>query len=135
MQARVILTVNCGSSSVRLDLFEGERRIATERFDGSDPAPALERFAGEREATAVAHRVVHGGRLEHTVRIDEAIERQLEEAMKLAPLHNAPALAGIRASRRLLGPVVPQFAVLDTAFFARLPEAARTYAVPRKLSL
>src|SRR5205814_9133990 len=47
------------------------------------------------------------------------------------PLHNAPALAALDAARRAL-PHVPHVAVFDTAFHATLPEAAATYAVPRR---
>jgi acetate kinase len=49
--------------------------------------------------------------------------------MVVAPLHNGPALDGIRAAREAL-PGVPHVACFDTAFHATLPEAARTYAVP-----
>ncbi len=49
---------------------------------------------------------------------------------RLAPLHNAPSLDVIDAVSQAM-PHVPQFASFDTAFHATLPEAARTYAVPR----
>src|SRR5262249_24098646 len=49
----------------------------------------------------------------------------------IAPLHNEPALEGIEAAERAL-PGVPQVAVFDTAFHATIPDAAATYAVPRR---
>ncbi len=50
----------------------------------------------------------------------------------LAPLHNPGAVAGIEAARAQFD--VPHVAVFDTAFFATLPPAAATYAIPRELA-
>jgi acetate kinase len=83
------------------------------------------------EIEAVGHRVVHGG--EHftrSVRIDDAVLRQLDHTIELAPLHNPHNLSGIRATRAALGPGVPQVAVFDTAFHHTLPERAFLYALP-----
>jgi acetate kinase len=86
------------------------------------------------DVVAVGHRVVHGGeRFSEPTRIDEEVERAIDELSALAPLHNPPALAGIRAATRLL-PGTPGVAVFDTAFFSSLPEAARTYAIPADLA-
>ncbi len=77
------------------------------------------------------HRVVHGG--EHTrdsTLIDEAVVEVIAANAELAPLHNPPNLAGIRAARGAL-PKTPQVAVFDTAFLATLPPHAFRYAVPR----
>jgi acetate kinase len=133
----VILTVNCGSSSVRLDAFAGDppARVASGRSEGSDaraPLPAFLARCGQ-PVEVVAHRIVHGGELSETTRIDDATERAIEALSSLAPLHNAPALAGIRAARERL-PDAAHFAVFDTAFFARLPVASRTYALPLDLA-
>jgi acetate kinase len=58
----------------------------------------------------------------------------IEELETLAPLHNAPSLAGIRAARAALGPDVPMVAVFDTAFHATIPEHASRYAIPHELA-
>jgi acetate kinase len=82
---------------------------------------------------AVAHRVVHGGiRFHEPVVIDDAVERELEAAVELAPLHNAPALAAIRRARRAL-PDLPHVAVFDSAFHATIPAEAATYALPEQV--
>ena len=79
---------------------------------------------------AVAHRVVHGGtRFREPVLIDDSVELQLEGAVELAPLHNAPALAAIRRARKVL-PDLPHVAVFDSAFHATIPDEAATYALP-----
>lgn len=85
---------------------------------------------------AIGHRVVHGGeRFSRPVLVDPAVVTELEALEKLAPLHNAPSLAGIRACRDLLGPTMPMVAVFDTTFHATLPEGAYRYAIPYELSV
>jgi acetate kinase len=84
--------------------------------------------------TAVAHRVVHGGaKLVRPTLIDDRSLPEIEQLSELAPLHNPPAVAAIRIARSLL-PDLPHVAVFDTAFHSTLPEAAREYALPRRLS-
>ena len=83
---------------------------------------------------AVGHRVVHGGpSFFDPVRIDGAVVAEIADLVPLAPLHNPAALAGIEAARSRFA-TVPHVAVFDTAFFATLPPAAATYALPRTLA-
>jgi acetate kinase len=80
--------------------------------------------------SAVGHRVVHGGeRFTAPALITVEVIAQIEECSSLAPLHNPPALAGIREAQRIL-PHTPQVAVFDTAFHATMPQKARVYALP-----
>jgi acetate kinase len=84
---------------------------------------------------AVGHRVVHGGdRFMEPVVIDEAIMSVLEELTELAPLHNGPALAAIRAAHEAFGSDVPMVATFDTAFHRTMPERAARYAIPAELA-
>jgi acetate kinase len=85
------------------------------------------------DVAAVAHRVVHGGmRFREPVVIDDAVVRELEAAVELAPLHNAPALAAIEQARQAL-PDLPHVAVFDSAFHATIPAEASTYALPKRM--
>jgi acetate kinase len=78
---------------------------------------------------AVGHRIVHGGsRFRPPVVVDDGVVSALASLGALAPLHNGPALAALRATRAALA--VPQVAVFDTAFHEHLPEHAARYAVP-----
>ena len=139
----VVLTVNTGSSSVRLAAFAPEggslSLLASGHFPGewSNPAAMLHAFLtghGIEAVTAVAPRIVHGGaRLTAPCRIDAEVEAEIGRLVPLAPLHNPRALEWIRASRVLAGAEATQVAVFDTAFYAALPEAAATYALPRAL--
>lgn len=140
-----ILTLNTGSSSVRLAAFgrgaDGTlTRLAGEHytFDRQRPEQVLRRFLEQHApggVAAAAHRVVHGGaQLQQPTAIDAGVEAEIERLIPLAPLHNPVALAWIRAARAVLGEDVPQVAVFDTAFYAGLPEAARAYAIPARLA-
>ena len=92
--------------------------------------PSLE----ERPPVAVGHRVVHGGaRFFAPTRIDDDVERQIDELAVLAPLHNPANLAGIRAAKAVFTDV-PHVAVFDTAFHQTLPPAAYTYAIDAALA-
>jgi acetate kinase len=78
----------------------------------------------------VGHRVVHGGeKFTHSVQINEEVTAAIKEMATLAPLHNNPNLAGIRAAQELLKEV-PQVAIFDTAFHQTMPEAAYMYPLP-----
>jgi acetate kinase len=84
------------------------------------------------EADAVGHRVVHGGaRFVQPVRIDDEVIAAIEQLRALAPLHNEPALRAIREAQAALSDI-PHVAVFDTAFHSTIPEAAATYAVPKR---
>lgn len=90
-----------------------------------------------RAVTAVGHRVVHGGEeFSAPVQLTEAVINAIELLNPLAPLHNPPALQVIRASQAFFASQIfstdapPHIAVFDTAFFHRLPDHARYYAVP-----
>src|SRR3954451_2243960 len=143
----MILTVNAGSSSVRLAVFTHDGSISTEvaseRFDLSSPSPddpqavLLGFMEGHGLDTfgVAAHRVVHGGRnLTESRIIDDQVEQEIDRLAPLAPLHNPVSLRWIRATRKTLGAGVPQVAVFDTAFFKALPKTARTYAIPLELA-
>ena len=82
---------------------------------------------------AIGHRIVHGGpKVRAHCLIDEGVERDLDAATVLAPLHAPAALAIIRLARKAW-PGVPQAACLDTAFHAGMPAIARTLPVARTL--
>ena len=140
-----VLTVNAGSSTIRLDLFDCSEapplnHVSHVVHAGSDtrtPAQLLQlclQDAGERAPDLIAHRVVHGGPwLSGSCRIDAAVEAKIAEAAQLAPLHNPMALAWIRACRAQFGAGTPQIACFDTAEFAEIPAIAREYPLPAAL--
>jgi acetate kinase len=113
--AVLILTVNAGSTSLKLHLVDGDSAHSVDGFERAD---------------AVGHRVVHGGpRFVSPVLVDDAVEQAIDDLSEIAPLHNAPALAAIREARAAL-PDVPHVATFDTTFHATIPTEAATYAIP-----
>lgn len=85
------------------------------------------------ELVGIGHRVVHGGeRFTGSVVINDDVLRHIEACSRLAPLHNPPALLGIRACSRIFKDT-PQVAVFDTAFHHTIPPKAFMYAIPKTL--
>lgn len=141
---RQILALNAGSGSLRVSLFDWttEQQLADEYLDWTQPtseapvhnhAEALNELLQRVDmegVIAVGHRVVHGGSAyQEGVRVDAAVEAEIDRLGVLAPLHNAAALAGMHAVKRVL-PDVPAVAVFDTAFHRTLPPHAYMYALP-----
>ncbi len=150
--SRTVLVVNSGSSSLKYAVVEPDSGTMVadgivERIgDGpvADHAAALqvafEQLAASGQPldtlglVAVGHRVVHGGPdLYEPTMVNDALIAKLEELAPLAPLHNPPAVLGIRVAREALS-ALPHIAVFDTAFFHDLPPAAATYAIDRDVA-
>jgi acetate kinase len=95
----------------------------------------LEQSVGsDLKIDAAAHRIVHGGpHLFGPALLDSSVEKTLEEATELAPLHNPAALMAIATVKERL-PGLPQIVLTDTAFHRDLPDYARTYALPKALT-
>jgi len=166
-----VLVLNCGSSSLKYQLFETQTEATMaagliERIgeaesragvhhrpkdkdrvdyeadikDHTTAAREMTRLLTEGEGSvlesldeiaAVGHRVVHGGEdFSSSVLIDNDVIACIDRNSALAPLHNPPNLAGIRACLAVL-PDKPQVAVFDTAFHQTMPKHAYLYAVPR----
>ena len=131
-----ILTVNAGSSSLKLRVLGPGDELLREReseFGGESGELRSELeaiLAAGPPVDAAGHRVVHGGPdfTAPTV-LDPGVEAELERLADLAPLHNPPAVAAMRALESLR-PRLPTVACFDTAFHAGMPAAASTYAVP-----
>ncbi|TLY64150.1 MAG: acetate/propionate family kinase, partial [Gammaproteobacteria bacterium] len=140
-----LLTVNSGSTSVKLGLYEPgpagtPLRLGGEQHTGHDLDPsAVLRALAERlrpAPEAIAHRIVHGGtRFVRPTRIDAEVITAIGELSPLAPLHNPQALRWVAAARDLWGIGTPQVAVFDTAFFAHLPRVASEYALPARIGV
>ena len=87
-------------------------------------------IADMKEIEAVGHRVVSGGeKLYESVLITAESKKAIEECIPLAPLHNPANLTGIEACEEVM-PGVPQVAVFDTAFHAKMPKQSYIYAIP-----
>ncbi len=85
------------------------------------------------EIAAVGHRVVNGGEVfpESTLLDNEKIDK-IEELTDFAPLHNPPAVTGMRACVSVMGEDVPQVAVFDTSFHQTMADETAFYPLPEK---
>lgn len=135
-----IAVLNAGTGTVKaavIDVsWEGSEPVWRETVErGHDePLEIALRAAAERipraSVEAVSHRVVHGGvEFTRAVVVDAAVENALGRLVQMAPLHNPPALEGIRIAREIF-PDVPGIAVFDTAFHAERSLTSRLYALP-----
>ena len=80
------------------------------------------------------HRIVQGGwHSKGPAIVDEDVRAKIEELCDLAPLHNPAHLIGIDTAMELW-PDLPHVAVFDTAYFAGLPEKARSYALNKQVA-
>ncbi|QXJ24330.1 acetate/propionate family kinase [Actinomadura graeca] len=123
-----VLTVNPGSSSLKLSLLDPGGTVLTEASGaGHEMAPLV---ADMPRPDAVGVRFVHGGTdFTAPVRVDDAVTERLRALADLAPLHQPASLHALSEITAAL-PGVPAVACFDTAFHATLPEAAATYALP-----
>jgi len=130
-----VLVVNAGSSSLKLSVLDEEDRLIISENVAStagrlDEERLLDVVRRGGPIDAVGHRVVHGGtEFVESVAVDATVVRRLHALSDLAPLHQPKSLAALEAVTRLL-PQVPAVACFDTAFHARMPPAASTYALP-----
>ena len=127
--------VNAGSSSLKVSLVDEDDHVLSEReFEAAEGRVAETELSSVIRSMdgieAIGHRVVHGGpRYPGSVRIDGEVIRYLVSITDLAPLHLPATLASMSAVREVL-PRLPAVACMDTAFHARMPAAASTYAIP-----
>ncbi|MDR3346680.1 MAG: acetate kinase [Campylobacteraceae bacterium] len=87
---------------------------------------------GLDELDGIGHRIVHGGTVKEPELINDSVLKEIVSFSALAPLHNPPGLAGIKAAQAGAHKV-PQVVVFDTAFHQTIPPHAYMYALPYEL--
>jgi acetate kinase len=129
-----ILVINCGSSSVKVSVFDGDTGL---RENDVDRQPDVEMTMNEALKAmpldglqAVGHRIVHGGlRIQQTRKVDPEVKEAIRLGTELAPLHNEFAFEVLEeCEQRFSG--VPQYAVFDSSFHATIPARAAAYGLP-----
>jgi acetate kinase len=125
-----VLTLNPGSSSLKVSLVADGAAVGWASWDLAAAGVVAQAVRRWSEVDAVAVRFVHGGSQKVPEPVDDALLANLERLTSLAPNHQPLSLSVTREVRRLL-PDVPVIACFDTAFHARMPEAAARYPLPR----
>jgi acetate kinase len=145
--AEAILTLNAGSSSLKLGLFDGStppRRLvshtiarigpeAVEHTRALDAALAkLNPHGGLQAVSAIGHRIVHGGpRYASPQIVTTEVLAELRRIEELDPDH-LPAEIAIVEAMRTRAPSLPQVACFDTAFHRTMPRVAHLLPIPRR---
>jgi acetate kinase len=80
---------------------------------------------------AVGYKAVHGGPISGAVVVDEKVLGVMEQFSDVAPQHNPPYIAAMRAIQTRL-PGVPQVAAFETAFHQTIPLARAVYGIPHE---
>ena len=173
----IILSVNAGSSSVKVSVYETSSpaspptQLAEASISGLTAPPAaftytasstntkneqvphvdsqdsafdhildrlqssesLPQASDKHNITHVCHRVVHGGDYPEAHVIDDNTFHHLQDLTELAPLHNASALAIVKACIKLL-PKAKNIAYFDSSFHASMPDAVKTYPIDPRMA-
>ncbi|WP_328649631.1 acetate/propionate family kinase [Amycolatopsis sp. NBC_00348] len=125
-----VLTVNPGSSSVKLSVVDDGREVGQVTVGAAEARQPLADLVAHRQPIdAAGVRFVHGGPSTDPVRLDDAETARLTALTPLAPLHQPLSLELAAVVAEIVtGPV---YACFDTAFHALMPEPAARYALPR----
>lgn len=145
-----ILVANIGSTSFKYRLFATDTMTAVAQgrverigqpgsccpdYDSAIRA-CLDDLVGPEKALAtladlncVAFKAVHAGPLSGARLVDCELLAAMEDFAFFAPAHNPPYIAAMRAFGKTL-PETPLVALLETAFFDKMDDAALTFSVP-----
>src|SRR5437763_3116912 len=80
---------------------------------------------------AIGFKAVHGGPISGAVRVTDDVIATMEQFTDVAPAHNPPYIAAMKALRQNL-PDVPQVAAFETAFHQTIPMSRQVYAIPHQ---
>src|SRR3954467_7052789 len=80
---------------------------------------------------AIGFKAVHGGPISGAVRVTDDVIATMEQFSDVAPAHNPPYIAAMRAFQEKL-PGVPQVAAFETAFHQAIPLSRQVYAIPHE---
>lgn len=138
-----ILVVNIGTTSLKYRLYDMESGAVmvkglVERIGQAGCCPdyeaAISQCLGDlpiglAELSAIGFKAVHAGPVTGARLVDDVVLNAMEEFTFLAPAHNPPYIAAMRAFQTQV-PTVPLVALFETAFFGEVPERTLTYSLP-----
>jgi len=140
----LVLVANLGSTSFKfklLDMNRGGEVIARGGYEriGQKDSPykthgdVIDEILKEcgRKPDAIGFKAAHGGPMSGAVRVNDEVIATMEQFADVAPAHNPPYIAAMRAFRQKL-PSVPQVAAFETAFHQTIPLSRQVYAIPHE---
>ena len=140
----LILVANLGSTSFKfklLDMERGGQVVARGGYERIGQSGSPYRNHGEvidvilkelpKPPDAIGFKAVHGGPISGAVFVTDEVIATMEQFADVAPAHNPPYVAAMKALRQKL-PDVPQVAAFETAFHQTIPASRTTYAIPHE---
>jgi acetate kinase len=143
----LVLVANLGSTSFKfklLDMESGGRELARGGYErigqAGSPYPShghvidvILKDLGEKNLCpeAIGFKAVHGGPISGAVRVTDEVIATMEHFADVAPAHNPPYIAAMRAFHEKV-PGVPQVAAFETAFHQTIPMSRLVYAIPHE---
>jgi acetate kinase len=138
-----LLTINCGSSSLKASLFkaDGSRRnyhyAHIDNHKSTSLRQTFDRLVRDlvnEQPNIITHRFVHGGDASDAARmIDDTERNRLQQLVKLAPLHMPANLLGVEICNKRFNAL--QVACFDTAFHTTMPALAKRLPIPQALNM
>src|SRR5688500_6547677 len=140
----LVLVANLGSTSFKfklLDMGSNGAEVARGGYERIGQAGSADPPHGAvvdgilkglpRQPDAIGFKAVHGGPISGAVRVTDEVIAVQEQFADVAPAHNPPYIAAMRAFREKL-PGTPQVAAFETAFHQTVPLARQVYAIPHE---
>jgi acetate kinase len=140
----LILVANLGSTSFKFKLLDmgrdgaeiargGYERIGQSGGEYKSHADVIDAILKTlpRSPDAIGFKAVHGGPISGAVRVTKDVIATMEEFADVAPAHNPPYIAAMRAFQERL-PKIPQVAAFETAFHQTIPPSRQVYGIPHE---
>jgi acetate kinase len=137
-----VFVANLGSTSFKYKLLDmardgqvvaksGYERIGQPGSDFKTHADVIDEIlrTANLKIDAIGFKAVHGGPISGAVRVTDEVIATMEQFADVAPAHNPPYIAAMKALRAKL-PDIPQVAAFETAFHQTIPLARQVYAIP-----
>jgi acetate kinase len=140
----LVLVANLGSTSFKfklLDMDQDGEEIARGGYERIGQSGSPYKNHGDvidiilksldRKPEAIGFKAVHGGPISGAVRVNEEVISTMDRFADVAPAHNPPYIAAMKAFAQKL-PDVPQVAAFETAFHQTIPMSRQVYAIPHE---
>src|SRR3954469_12677189 len=140
----LVLVANLGSTSFKYKLLDmdadgdvlakgGYERIGQPGSPYATHGDVIDVILKElpKRPDAIGFKAVHGGPISGAVRVTDEVIAIQEQFADVAPAHNPPYIAAMRAFREKM-PHTPQVAAFETAFHQTIPLSRQVYAIPHE---
>lgn len=140
----LVLVANLGSTSFKfklLDMSSGGTEVARGGYERIGQAGSEFATHGDvidvilktlpKPPDAIGFKAVHGGPISGAVRVTDEVIATMEQFADVAPAHNPPYIAAMKAFKQKL-PKCPQVAAFETAFHQTIPLSRQVYAIPHE---